>query len=87
MNSPRKEQTALTRRTRAKSLVASLFAYILISCALLQFCGCNQPGETAAEGHRRHLRNLSINQQGMMQDIDTVLMADQPSKLTDKRAP
>ena len=51
--------------------------------------GCNfsQPGETVAEGHRRHLRMARINQQEMMADIDSVLMLDRPSKLTDKRIP
>jgi len=50
-------------------------------------CSSQQPGETAAEGHRRHQRVLRINQQEMMADIDTVLLLDQPSKLTDKRIP
>ena len=52
--------------------------------------GCSsfsQPGETAAEGHRRHQRMARINQQEMMADIDTVLMLDEPSRLTDKRIP
>ncbi|MHC4557666.1 MAG: hypothetical protein ACYTFW_12005 [Planctomycetota bacterium] len=53
-------------------------------------CGCKsyeQPGETAAEGRRRHLRNERINQKEMMADIDTALLLDRPSKLTDKRIP
>lgn len=49
--------------------------------------GCSQPGETRAEGRRRHLRTLRINQQEMTQDVDKVLLTDQPSKLTDKRIP
>ncbi len=63
----------------------------IILCALIFLpygCGLiEQPGETAAEGHRRHLRNLRINQQEMMADIDTVLHLDKPSKLTSKRIP
>jgi hypothetical protein len=63
----------------------------IILCALVLLpCGCaffEQPGETAAEGHRRHLRNLRINQQEMMEDIDKVLLMDRPSRLTDKRIP
>lgn len=50
-------------------------------------CSLQQPGETVAEGHRRHQRNLRINQQGMMADIDRVLLMDRPSRLTDKRIP
>lgn len=46
-----------------------------------------QLGETEAEGRRRHLRNLRINRQEMIQDIDRVLLFDKPSKLTDKRIP
>jgi hypothetical protein len=52
--------------------------------------GCGsfaQPGETEAEGRRRHLRNLAVNRQEMMADIDKVLLLDEPSRLTDKRIP
>jgi len=75
--------------------------YLCLQKALLAigFCvlcvwlsGCNgeffaRPGETAAEGHRRHRRALSINKAEMMEDIDKVLLLDKPSKLTDKRIP
>jgi hypothetical protein len=50
-------------------------------------CSFQQPGETLAEGHRRHKRNLRINQQEMMADIDRVLLLDRPSRLSDKRIP
>ena len=50
-------------------------------------CSFDQPGETVAEGRRRHLRNARINQQEMMADIDTVMLSDKPSKLSDKRIP
>ena len=58
-------------------------------CALIFWLsGCfEQPGETAAEGHRRHLRNLRVDQQSLMEDIDKVMLTDQPSKLTEKRIP
>ena len=62
----------------------------VVLCALaLSACGCasDQMGETTAEGDRRHQRNLRINRQEMMADIDRVLLLDQPSKLTDKRIP
>jgi len=68
----------------------SIYKVILgiVLCALvLWVSSCSQPGETAAEGHRRHKRNLRIDRQEMMQDIDKVMLTDQPSKLTDKRIP
>jgi len=61
---------------------------IILSAIALWLGGCGyfaQPGETTAEGHRRHLRNLSINQQNMIRDIDKVMLSDEPSKLTRRR--
>jgi hypothetical protein len=76
-----------------KSVSISLFkivlAVILLVLVFMPF-GCSsfsQLGETAEEGHRRHLRTARINQQEMMADIDTVLMLERPSRLTDKRIP
>jgi len=61
----------------------------IILCALV-FClaGCGffaRPGETEAEGHRRHLRNLAINNQELMYDIDKALLIDKPSKASEVR--
>ena len=49
--------------------------------------GCEQPGETRAEGHRRHKRNFWIERQEMMEDLDKVFLTDRPSKLSDRRIP
>jgi hypothetical protein len=46
-----------------------------------------QMGETAAEGHRRHIRNHRLGRQMMMEDIDTLFHFDQPSKLSEWTAP
>lgn len=74
---------------RAKSSVISSFVFAFALCILvLLFAGCRsyaQPGETEAEGRRRHRRNLALNQQQMMADIDKLLLYDKPSKLSDKR--
>ena len=70
------------------SVCKVILPVILLVLVFMPFgCNSSQPGETAAEGHRRHQRMARINQQEMMADIDTVLMLDEPSKLTDKRIP
>jgi len=76
-----------------KSVSFSVCKVILVVAMLVSVfmpLGCSslsQPGETAAEGSRRHDRVARINNQEMMADIDKVLMLDEPSKLTDKRIP
>ena len=79
------------KKTKVKSFAFRLFAFIFILCVLVFLpCGCGsfeQPGETAAEGHRRHLRNARINRQEMMQDIDRAILYDEPSGLAEKRIP
>ncbi|MHC4571839.1 MAG: hypothetical protein ACYS0C_07170 [Planctomycetota bacterium] len=70
--------------------VSVLTILCVLLCALaLWLGGCNelfhQPGETTAEGHRRHLRNLSVNQQNLIRDIDSFMLFDEPSRLTDRR--
>jgi len=64
---------------------------LLVALLVLVFmpfgCSFSQPGETTAEGHRRHQRVVRINQQELMADIDKALLLDEPSKLTDKRIP
>ncbi len=72
--------------------VSALTILGIVLCVLaLWLSGCNfftQPGETTAEGHRRHLRNFSVSRQNMMDDIDRgVLFLDEPSKATDIRIP
>jgi hypothetical protein len=75
-----------------KSVSVSVCKVILVVALLVLVfmpfgCSSTQPGETAAEGRRRHQRVARINQQEMMADIDAVLMLDEPSRLTDKRIP
>jgi len=64
---------------------------VIVLCALFFMpLGCssyNQMGETAAEGRRRHERTARINRQELMADLDTFMLLDRPSKLTDKRIP
>ncbi len=74
-----------------KSVSVCKTILVVVLCALfLMPLGCmsfDQMGETTAEGHRRHQRALRINRQEMMEDLDTLMLLDRPSKLTDKRIP
>jgi hypothetical protein len=77
---------------RMKSLVFGGSALAVVLCVFVfSVGGCGswfaQPGETAAEGRRRHIRARAIDRQGFMADIDYALLTDEPSKLTDKRIP
>ena len=75
-----------------KSILTCLHKVILVVLLSLLFlaplgCSMSQLGETSAEGHRRHKRNLRLSQQEAVTDIDQVLLLDEPSRLTDKRIP
>ena len=64
------------------SIILLFLVFMPLGCSSI-----SQPGETTAEGHKRHQRIARINQQELMADIDMVLMLDEPSRLTDKRIP
>jgi len=64
-----------------------LLVVALLGIILSLGCAMDQPGETAAEGHRRHKRVFRINNSGLMSDLDTFFLTDKPSTLTDKRLP
>ena len=70
-------------RLRLFTLAVGLYVCVL----LLAGCATRQPGETAAEVHRKHRRVGSLNSQMMMADIDKFLLLDKPSMLTDRRVP
>lgn len=65
-------------------IILCSLVFWLAGCGLLK---TEQLGETAAEGNRRHQRNLRINQQELMGDIDRGFLFDEPSKATPRRIP
>ena len=73
----------------ASVFICKVMLAVLLSVLVFLPYGCSfqQPGETVAEGQRRHKRVLRINNQEMMEDIDRFLLLDQPSKLTGRRIP
>jgi len=80
-----KQKTArFNGRTLTLALLLGVLLFLSAGCS--SFCSA-YPGETAAEANRRHKRVLCINKQEMLADIDTVLMLDRPSHLTDRRLP
>ena len=62
---------------------------IMLCVAAFSAVGCSteQMGETAAEGHRRHIRNMRISRQAMMEDLDAVFQMDRPTRLAEKKIP
>ena len=71
-----------------KNVLVSIIVAIILCALMISVTGCfSQQGETAAEGHRRHLRKLRIDSKQMAEDIDAVMMTEQPSKLSELRHP
>ena len=80
-----------SQKSGIRNFALWFFTLTFVLCGpILLLCGCSrceQPGETTAEGSRRHQRVLRINQQEMMADIDRTLLLERPSKLIDMRIP
>ena len=73
---------------RNKFAVILLVVMLLSLVVLATGCGFfDQPGKTADEVNREHIRMLRINQQELMADIDRTLGTDKPSTLTEKQLP
>ncbi len=65
--------------------VWAVWVFVLLVVVVISGCSiAHQPGETVAEGHRRHQRNLRLNQEGLMRDVDSFLLFDKPSSLSNK---
>jgi len=77
-------------RVRVWSLSSVLSAAAVLLALVFVSSGCgfyHEPGQTAAEQGRRYRRVVRVNTSELVEDIDKVLMLDQPSHLTDKRIP
>ena len=76
-------------RTRLFGSAARLVAFAMVVCVLLLMpSGCtSQFGETKAEARRRHIRNDRIRAQALRADLDTVMLWETPTKLTEQRIP
>jgi len=72
-----------------KRAVKFILGVLLISLVLgMSGCGWGaQPGETLAEGHRRHIRKYRLESQSLARDLDLIFLTDGPSKLSERRIP
>jgi len=62
---------------------SSLLMMTAVVFVLLLATGCKGPGMTQKEVNRRHLNTLDVNTQLIQDDIDKVLLLDQPSRQTE----
>ena len=76
-------------RTRLFGSAARLSVCAVVLCVLvLVSSGCtSQFGETKAEARRRHIRNDRIRAQALRADLDTIMLWETPTKLTEQRIP
>ena len=70
-----------------KNISVSTILAVVLCILILAMGGCSHLGRTEEQVHRDHIRNVRLNQQQLVEDIDTFLLIDEPSKLTDKRIP
>ncbi len=72
-------------------MMKNIFVSITLGAVLcmmvfsLGACSRSQLGKTSAQIKRDHIRNARLSRQELSEDIDTFLLIDEPSKLTDKR--
>ena len=73
-----------------RSRINMFLLFVLLAALVVSAAGCGffaQPGQTAAEVNRNHLRLLRVNQQELMYDLDRTFFLDEPSKLTNMKLP
>lgn len=66
-----------------KKILVSILLVFVLSIIGLTVCGCRGLGETAAEREDDHKRQMNLNNQMMIDDIDAVFQTDRPSRLTE----
>ncbi len=62
-----------------------MFRFCVLCVILLCLSGCfKSTGETTDQVHQKHMRMINTNRRQMQEDIDSVLLLDRPSRLSDK---
>ncbi len=63
----------------------TMFCFCIICVTALCFSGCfKAAGETTREVHQKHMRAINTSRRQMQDDIDSLLLLDKPSRLSDK---
>lgn len=62
----------------------TIMILVLVIVAGVLLSGCSAPGQTSAEVNRRHRDHIQQKMLQMQDDVDAVMMIDQPSRLSDK---
>ncbi len=65
-------------------LVSKVLIFTAVSAFLVFLSGCGAPGKSAQEIHRAHMRYLRTEMLMMQDDIDSFMMIDRPSRLSDR---
>lgn len=62
-----------------------MVCFCILCVTALCLSGCFKgPGETTSQVHQKHMRVINTSRRQMQDDIDSVLLLDKPSKLSDK---
>ena len=62
-----------------------MFRFCILCITVLCLSGCFKgAGETTSEIHQKHMRVITTSRRQMQNDIDSVFLLDQPSRLNDK---
>lgn len=68
----------------SKRLMRTVIILTAVLVFLLLLSGCGAPGRSAQEVHRTHMRYLRTEMLMMQDDIDSFMMIDRPSRLSDR---
>ena len=65
-----------------KHKIQRVMGFLLVAVGIA-LAGCSAPGLTSAEVNRRHHRTIQNNLWQMQDDIDSILLLDRPSRLSE----
>jgi hypothetical protein len=64
--------------------IVTLLGITIAAIMILSLTGCSSQGMTSSEIHQAHMRSIRVDMLQMQEDVDSMLLIDQPSRLSDK---